>query len=355
MNKKLNIAIIGAGTIGNTHAENLSKVSRAKIIWAIDIVEEKAKHLAAKYGIEKTSADYRDAYKDPDIDAVYICLPNYLHKPFTVEALGMGKHVFCEKPAALSVAEARDMQTAAEKNKKLCVIGVVNRFNDYVNLIKKRISAGEYGTIYHVHCVFKQFRSIPGLGGWFTEKKKSGGGVVIDWGIHFLDLVLYCLDFPKLTSVNAVTNGSLGSGMKEYAFLSMWAGPPDYNGVYDVEEFASGMFRSAKTTISLDGAWAHNINEPAMYIDFIGDKGGLRHTYLKSFTSYFQKQGILLTETAAIPDRNIFHNEEEDFVSCCLDNKQSKADIKTVIGSQAALDAFYKSAEQKKEVEIKDV
>src|SRR5512139_961367 len=116
------------------------------------------------------------------------------------------------------------MQAAARRYRRLLAIGVVNRFHDNVNAIRRMIQGGDLGAVYHVHTVFKAHRSIPGLGGWFTTKAKSGGGVMIDWGVHFIDLVLYCLNFPAAVSVSGAAYAKLGKDMRDYAYTGMWAG-----------------------------------------------------------------------------------------------------------------------------------
>ena len=84
------------------------------------------------------------------------------------------------------------MQEAQHETGLTLNIGVVNRFNQGVNHIKKLIDDGELGTIHQVYVSFRSYRSIPGLGGDFTTKAVAGGGVLIDWGVHFLDIVMYC-------------------------------------------------------------------------------------------------------------------------------------------------------------------
>src|SRR3989339_270114 len=171
------IAIIGCGSIGNTHAEAYNVCKDAEIIYAVDIIPEKARVFAEKYSIPKIETDYHKMLSDTSIDAVSVCLPNNLHCPVTINALQSGKHVLCEKPIALNLKEAVSMKDEAEKQKLQCVIGVVNRFNDNVNAIKKLIAGGELGKVYHVHLSFQSYRNIPGMGRWFTNKKESGGGV----------------------------------------------------------------------------------------------------------------------------------------------------------------------------------
>ena len=222
----------------------------------------------------KAAEDYREMLQDPAVDAVSVCVPNYLHAPITVDCLDAGKHVLCEKPAAMNYAQALQMKVAADRNGRILNIGVVNRFNTAVNKVKNMILAGELGEVYHVYCSFRSHRSIPGLGGPFTTKALSGGGVLIDWGVHFLDLINYCIGSPTVRSVSGAAYGKLGRNMRDYVYTDMWAGPPDYSGTYDVEEFITGMVRTDGPTITLNGAWAQNINDDAMFIEFLGDKAG---------------------------------------------------------------------------------
>lgn len=347
------IAILGCGAIGHTHAGAFNACGGAHIEYAIDVVPEKAKAFAEKYNIPHAGTDYREALKDPSIDGVCVCLPNFLHAQVTIDALQAGKHVLCEKPIAMNLEEALAMQAAAVENKVQCVIGVVNRFNDHVNAVKELIAQGELGKVYHVDLIFQGYRSIPGMGRWFTNKKQSGGGVMIDWGIHFVDLALYCLGAPKLVSISGVAHSELAKDMKSYAYTSMWAGPPAYDGVYDVEEMVSGLLRTEGPSIAFQGAWARNINVSNMYVEFLGDKGGIRLKYGGEYVLYTSKDGALFETKRSQKETVPYQNEMAAFIECMSSGKTSRADIQQVLATQAVLDAFYESAALGREVPIK--
>jgi predicted dehydrogenase len=350
MAKKLKIGVIGCGTIGTVHAERYAKSPQAELVYLVDLIEDKAKKLAAATGAKSVATDYRKILAE--VDAVSVCLPNDLHCPVSVEALKAGKGVLCEKPIALNLSQAREMQAEAKKAGRLLAIGVVNRFNDNVNLVKDAISSGKLGQVYHSSFMFKAYRSIPGLGGWFTTKKRAGGGVMIDWGVHFIDLVLYCLGFPEPRKAFGVAHARLGKNLKEYAYLSMWAGPPDFAGVCDVEEWVSGTVTTSGPTLSFEGAWAQNVDGPAMYLDFLGDKGGIRLNYGQGFTLYSNQDGTLYeTKQQRIPT-DMFQKEIDCFVDCALSGKPSPAHIDTVIASQKVIDGIYASAEKGAEVAL---
>ena len=229
---------------------------------------------------------------------------------------------------------------------------MVNRFNDGVNKFKELIDAGELGEVYQVYVSFRSHRSIPGLGGAFTTKSIAGGGVLIDWGVHFLDIVMYCCGDPKPLTATAETFSKLANPMTEYTYVGMWAGPPKYDGEYSVEEGITGMVRTDGPVITLNGAWAQNIGENEMFIDFIGDKAGIRLQYGADFTMYRTKNGMLTTTTTKYPTNNPFENEINAFVDCVRSGKKLPSHIDTNILTSKLMQALYDSAESHKEIVI---
>lgn len=349
------VAVIGCGNIAkNAHVPSYSKNPAARIEYLVDINPEKAQTLKEQYGCEnaKVITDYRQALADPAVDAVSVCLPNSLHMPVTVDALNAGKHVLCEKPISVSLENAIKMKEAADKNGRILNIGVVNRFNTAVNKIREMIENGELGEVYHVYASFRSHRSIPGLGGWFTTKAMSGGGVLIDWGVHFLDLILYCTGSPKPVSVTGSAFSKLGKDMKGYTYVDMWAGPPDYSGTYDVDDSVTGMIRTCGPTITFNGAWAQNLNESAMFIEFLGDRGGIKLQYGGNFTYHTFKNGMLCDTAAKFNQKDMFYEELDAFLESARTGKKSRGSIDNVLITQQILDAIYLSSEQNREITL---
>ena len=190
-------AIIGCGRIAQqAHFPALSTMTdEVHVKYACDLIPEKAEAMKAKYPelVDQVITDYKVALADPEVDAVYILTPNYAHYTVTMDSLRAGKHVFCEKPITVNYALSCEMAQEAEKQGKILNIGVCNRYQKSVEMLEQLNREGKFGKIYHVYCSFRSTRSIPGLGGAFTTKEQSGGGVLIDWGVHFLDLILYIL------------------------------------------------------------------------------------------------------------------------------------------------------------------
>lgn len=352
---KIKVAVIGCGTIANSaHIPSYLNNTDAEIKYFCDIIPERARNAVEKYGCGTAITDYHTALDDPEIEAVSVCTPNNMHPVIAMDALRAGKNVLCEKPAARTYAEAYEMQKVQHETGKVLNIGVVNRFNNGVNVIRKMIQSGELGEVYHVYVSFRSHRSIPGLGGDFTTKAVAGGGALIDWGVHFLDIVMYCCGDPAPLTVSGETFSKLGVDMKNYVYTNMWAGPPKYNGTYDVEESVTGMIRTSGPVITLNGAWAQNIFEDEMFIDFMGDKGGIRLQYGKDFKLYTAKNGALLESTPTYQTRDHFQNEIDAFLRCIRTGEKLPSHIDTVIITAKMMQAIYDSAESHREVCLGD-
>ena len=344
------IAIIGCGRIANfAHLPALSKMEDVRIKYACDLIIEKANAVVEKYGAEQAITDYKVALADPEVQTVFVLTPNYAHYVITMDALKAGKNVMCEKPITVNYALSKEMADEAEKQGKLLNIGVCNRFQESVCRIAEMNKRGELGNIYHVYCSFRAHRSIPGLGGSFTNKKESGGGVLIDWGVHYLDLILYILGGAELKTVSANTYSEMAKDMKAYKYTGMWAEETKNleTGVNDVDDFVTGFIRTDKASISFNGAWAQNIAKKDTYIDFLGDKGGVRLDYCGHFT-FFKDD---LTEERPefdIPD--MYYREDADFLDACETGRRNRSHISNVLESAKLLDAIYQSAEEKREI-----
>lgn len=355
---KTKVAIIGCGTIANAaHGPSYQKNPDVEIAYCVDIIPERAQALKEKFGDENTVAltDYHEMLKDPAVTAVSVCVPNYLHNPITIDCLRAGKNVLCEKPAAVNYALAKEMADVAHETGKILNIGVVNRFNCAVNKVRDYVNEGRLGEVYHVYCSFRAHRSIPGLGGPFTTKALAGGGVLIDWGVHYLDLINYILDTQKVNSVSGACYSKLATNMREYVYEDMWAGPPDYEGTYDVEEFVTGLIRTDKATISLNGAWAENIKRPeTTFIEFLGTKGGVHLTYGGGLTFFGTKDGKLWQETPEINAGplfgDMFYQELKAFVDCVNANEHIRSYVDNILITAQMMEGLYESSEKGKEV-----
>lgn len=348
----ITIGIIGCGRIADSaHMPAFEKMDDVRVKYACDVIEGKAEAFIARHPkAEKAVLDYREVLADPEVDAVYVLTPNYAHYEVTMAALAAGKDVFCEKPITVSYELSEKMAKEAEKRGKILTIGVCNRYNAGVNALKDYVSSGKLGNVYQVYCSFRSFRSIPGLGGAFTTKALSGGGVLIDWGVHFLDLILYILGGAKLRTATCETYTGTAKDMKSYRYRSMWAEDTAdvEHGTNDVDDFVSGFVRTDKANICFNGAWAQNVDAEEMFIDFMGDKGGARLTYGGKFT--FWNADTLEPETPEYPFPNHYEEEDRAFADSLKTREVTRSNIVNILESQKLLGGLYESAEKHEEV-----
>ena len=353
---KITIAVIGCGAIAELHFKALSGFKNARIKYAVDGSLERAEKAKADYGCENAVTDYKQALADKEVGAVFILTPNYLHHAITMDALNAGKHIFCEKPIALNYKQAAEMQELANKKNLILDIGVCRSYHPSIEMLSEMAKRGDLGEIYHVYCSFRSHRSIPGLGGSFTTKAKSGGGILIDRGVHFLDSIMRVTG-AKVKTVSANCYSKLAKNIKDYNYNYMWAGPPKLDGINDVEEFVTAFIRTDKAGISMNGAWAQNINKSEAFIDFLGDKGGARLEYdndcgFAKLTLYGSRNGSFEETVPVFAAVNLFEAEDKAFLQSVADGKKNRNHIDNVIETAKAIDAIYESNEKGREITL---
>lgn len=351
------IGIIGCGTIANAaHIPNyirLQEEGKCRIKYLCDIIPERAEAAKERCGCGEAVEDYHVVLNDPEVTAISICTPNKMHPVIAIDALHAGKHVLCEKPAARTYAEALTMQQAQHETGLTLNIGVVNRFNTAVNEIKKRIDAGELGEVYHIYVSFRAQRSIPGLGGAFTTKDIAGGGALIDWGVHYLDIVMYCMDDPTPLTASGKAFCKLGVDMNNYVYEGMWSeNTKNLNGTYDVDDSVTAFIRTSGPTITLNGAWAQNIGVSESYIDFLGTKAGIRLQYGGDFTVYSTKDGKLYQYKPEYESTDMFYNELSSFVRCVQTGEKLPSHIDRNILTSKLMQGIYDSSDRNEEVKL---
>lgn len=353
MSKKLGVAIIGCGNISGSHIPNYLKLDNVEVRYFCDIIPERADRAVEKYGCGTAVYNYKELLGKDDIDIVSVCTHNDFHAPISIDFMRDGKDVLCEKPAARTVEEALEMQKVAQETGRMLQIGVVNRFCDNVNHVRKLIADGELGEVYQVYVSFRAHRSIPGLGGDFTDKSKSGGGVLIDWGVHYLDLTLYCLGDPTPLTCSGEAYCKLGKDMKNYVYTGMWAedSSDKENGVYDVDDFVSGFIRTTGANITFNGAWAQNIGQAETFVDFMGTKAGVRLYYGGKFTMYSTMNGMLTEINTDFKTTGFdYFAEIKAFVESVETRVPNQANIDKAILTSKLLDAIYRSSDEQKEI-----
>ncbi len=349
--KKIRIGIIGNGGIcKGAHIGGYLKDDRVEIVALCDIIKERAEFVRDEYFNDAAVyTDYKELLKDEAIDAVDICTPNYLHSIIAVDAFNAGKHVFCEKPDAVDVTEVLKMNAAAEKAGKVLMVMRNNRFVNASQYAKKFIEQGRMGDIYAGRCGWQRRRGIPGKGGWFTTKAQSGGGPLIDLGVHMIDLAIWLMGNPTPVSVSANTFCKFADNDTSDSVNSDF-GDKDANGTFDVEDLAMGMIRFDNgAVLQIEFSWASNIKKENRFVELRGSKSGL--TWNDNKVEFFtEEQGELIDLSVGEGNIDGHHANLRHFVDVILNDAEPCFKGQQGIDMIKILCAIYKSAETGKEV-----
>lgn len=194
---KIKIGVIGCGSIAkHRHLPEYDQNAYVEIIAVCDINERRANEFAHQYKA-KAYANYKDLLANPEIDAVSVCTPNYLHAPISIAALSASKHVLCEKPMATSSEDARNMIEAAQLHNKKLMIAHNQRFVPSHQKARELIGKGEIGKIYSFRTAFghggPEGWCADGADSWFFKKDEAFIGAMGDLGVHKTDLLRFIL------------------------------------------------------------------------------------------------------------------------------------------------------------------
>ncbi|TWT78384.1 putative oxidoreductase YcjS [Posidoniimonas polymericola] len=273
----MRFGIIGAGAIGEKHAE-AAESAGFQVAGVVDQDLEQANRLAAQHGAYAARGCAR-IWDDPSIQAVVIAVPNSLHRPLAIDAMRSGKDVLLEKPMGLTAGDCDELVSLAEDLGRILQVGYAHRFTSVGKAAMAHATSGELGELYHAKAHLHLRRGIPGLGKWFTTKSLSGGGVLIDVGVHLIDLATHLMGQPRTATVSGKAYSVFGVRMEDYVYESMWAGPPNYQGVFDVDDHATALITFENgATLDLQVAWACNLPQasaPDSMFALLGDRGGL--------------------------------------------------------------------------------
>lgn len=356
MGKKLKVGIIGCGSISHSHMASYRNNPHVEVVACCDMNKERAENYAKVYNIPHYFDNVDEMLKMDDLDAVSVCVWNNGHNPVTIKALNAKKHVLCEKPLALNTAQAIEMKEAAEKNGKLLMVGFVRRYAKNTKVVLDFKDGGMFGDLYYVKT--SCLRRVGNPGGWFADKSRSGGGPLIDLGVHMIDLSRYLLGLPKAVSVYGATFSKLGTkdnikGIGHYH-------PMDYDpkkDVCSVEDSVTAMVRFDNgTVLHVEASFVLNLKEDRTTLDLFGDKGGASveprlefytdtNEYLTNITPVVSHSGDIFAE--------MFQNEINHFVDCVLNNKKCISPAEDGVELMRILDAIYESAKTGHEVIIK--
>lgn len=280
--KPLSLGFLGVGWIGRNRMEVLIKEGKINAATIFEPLEENAQEalkIAAKAVIAK---DPSEVYDDPTLDGIVIATPSAMHAQQSINALNAGKAVFCQKPLGRTAAEVKAVVEASATEDKLLGVDLSYRYTQAFQEIYKIIRNGEIGDIFSVNLIFHNAYGPDKE--WFYDITKSGGGCVIDLGIHLIDLALWSLDFPEVKNVQS---------------RLFYKGKRLEPNEGQVEDYASvSMETEAGATINLQCSWHISAGRDAVIeAEFFGTEGGAKFTNINGSFYDFQAEKYKGTKT----------------------------------------------------------
>ncbi len=340
----IRVGIIGAG-IGRQHLRGYLGVNGAQITAICDLDSERAALLASENNLKaRIFSDYRALVDACCVDAVSVCVPNFLHAEVAIACLEAGLHVLCEKPLAMNALEAQTIAEAARKSGKVCMVSHVLRFRDDVTALKTEIQAGRIGEIYYARALARRISGIPKWGGWFTQQKLAGGGPLIDTGVHILDLAWWLCGRPRPISASAVTYAKFGPRK-----LGLGAGgAANSDGVFDVEDLAAGLIRFENgLSLHFEATWAIHALNDERFCHLHGTDGAI---LWDDAPKIIDRNGVVSPISAQSGDA--WTNQMAHFVACIQNDEKPDPDAAQGVAMMQILDALYQSARENCEVKI---
>ncbi|NLA77749.1 MAG: Gfo/Idh/MocA family oxidoreductase [Clostridiales bacterium] len=329
---KIKVGIIGTGGISNEHINGYLKNPDVELYAFCDINEAQLNKMGDKYGIpqERRFTDKAELLKLSEIDAVSVCTCNSAHAESSIAALEAGKHVLCEKPMAMNSEQAKAMKAAADKAGKLLMIGFVRRYGNDCEILKDYIDSGFFGDI-----------------------SRSGGGPLIDLGVHVIDLVRYLLGNPQPVSVYGATFQKLFNRPEIKSTGGYTSTGKTDSDICDVEDLASAMIRFDNgAVLSVEASFSLNIKNDKGDIELFGTKAGAKLD--PKIEIYSQLNDYLVNidfnRDTALSFDGLFAREINHYVDCVINGTPCRAPAQDGVDMMRILDAVYESAKTGHEV-----
>jgi len=351
--EKVHIGLIGCGSISDSHLQAYAANPQVKLVAVCDLNPERARQTASKYEIPGIYDDYKELLADPNIHAVSICTWNNSHAEISIAALHAGKHVLCEKPLCKTVDEALAVQKAVEETGLILQVGYVRRHAANIEVLKRFIDAGDLGELYYAKASL--IRRLGNPGGWFADVERSGGGPLIDIGVHVIDLCWYLMGKPKVVSVSGNTYRKLGnrSNVENYAYYQAADFDPSVN---TVEDMANALIRFENgASLAVDVSFSLHARKESAQVAVFGERGGAeiepalaiateRHNTILNVDPQLTTPGFDFVDS--------FKREINHFVQLCRGEAENLCPVEDGVEMIRILNAIYQSAAEGREIRL---
>ncbi len=350
----LGVAVIGAGGIANFHLTSYAANPEVRIVGIHDLNVDRARSMAQRYGAGRVYDALDDLLDDPTVDAVSICTWNDSHSRLAVAALNSGKHVLVEKPLSRTVEEAKEVQCAVERSGRHLQVGFVRRFGQNAVTLKRFVDRGTLGDVYFSKAT--NIRRIGNPGGWFADSARSGGGALVDIGVHVVDLCWYLMGTPKPVTISANSYSRLGNRANITNLERYWAADsnPEDN---TVEDMVNALVRfDDGSSLLLDTSYSLHAVDDDLHVSVFGERGGAElEPSLRIVTE--ENDTILRIEPQvdhpSFEMAEGFANELIYFVDLCQGRVPDLATAAQGVEVMRMITAMYESARLGREIDLR--
>jgi len=331
---KSKIGVIGLGGVAQlVHLPNLSKLPNAELTAVSEINKNRLITIAEKFNVKERYSNHNDMLEKSEMDAVIIATPTSTHADIAVDCLEAGKDILVEKPLARTYQEAKRIVDAAKKNKRKLMVGMNLRYRPDTMLLRSFINSNEIGEPFYVKCGWIRKQSSGEK--WFTKKEESGGGVIIDLGIHLLDLALWLLEYPEIASVSTQNF---------------------YHYTKNVEDTSISCIKSKNSAvINLEVSWSLPVEKDHFFLDVFGTKGSFSSNPFRLYKKV-QNDYINLTPTQVDNPTVLFKksylNELKSFVGAIKGLNPVFSPGEEALQRMRIIEAMYESANKKHEIKL---
>jgi predicted dehydrogenase len=332
---KTRVGIIGLGGIAQlVHLPILSKLENVELAGVAEINKNRLKFINEKFQLKNYFTDYKEMLAKCELDAVVIATPTNTHEAIALDCIKAKKHVLIEKPVARTFKEAKEIYSAAIKNKTIAMVGMNLRFRPDAMLMKSLVNSGELGDLFYVKCKWLRHKSSEQK--WFLDKSQSGGGVLIDLGVIMLDLALWMFD-------NA---GPVNVSVQKFS-----------HNTKNVEDSAVGIIKfESDKVILFEVGWGMHSEDNSFNLTAYGTKGTAQ---LNPFRAYKKLASASIDYTPAKNSntsnmfKKSYENELKHFIAAIRQDERTViSSVQEAMDRMKLLEAIYKSAETKKETKV---
>jgi len=352
-NRKLRAGIVGLG-VGKSHARGYLSSPDTELAAVCDANAERLALSADEWKVEARYTDFRTMFKEANLDIVSICLPNALHAEASIAALEAGIHVICEKPMSVTVAEAEAMVSAAERSGKWLMVSYNYRYRSDAQWMRRVVQSGKLGQIFHVQVSWRRETGIPGWG-LFGSKAMSGGGALIDLGVHVIDLGLWMMDFPAVKTISASTRTLFGPTSHK-----TWGRKPGETADFDVDDGGVAFMRlSNGASMVLNVTWAEHMEpgEDAFRVEVQGTEGtaimhvrNYKHEDTLRLYTEIENEPVTVIPKVGFGGPQGHERMIWDLAESLRNGRQPSTTGEQGLTAVQILDALYRSAEGESEV-----